>query len=238
MAANPDTAFSAGWIATFARVNDLKLNQVGLSDFLGGLVGYLDSVNKAGLGAAAATATVKQSGNGVTVEIKVPNGTEIPGSLSAFADQTSQSSDATGTTVHLVFSSGLAPIGFHQLPAGNTGGDGSNDVWFGNAGAANNFNGSGGHDILVGGAGDDIIQGGGGFDFIDGGAGNDTLSGQDGNDILRGGKGNDQLYGGAGDDTYVFNRGDGADVIHDDYRPLEFVPASAAIYGCLGQKTL
>ena len=28
MAANPDTAFTAGWIATFARVNDLKLNHV------------------------------------------------------------------------------------------------------------------------------------------------------------------------------------------------------------------
>ena len=56
MAANPDTAFAAGWIATFARVNDLGLNHVNASDFLGGLVGYLDSVNKAGLGAAAANA--------------------------------------------------------------------------------------------------------------------------------------------------------------------------------------
>ena len=49
IATNPNTAFAAGWIATFARVNDLGLNQVHGSDFTGGLVGYLDSVNKAGL---------------------------------------------------------------------------------------------------------------------------------------------------------------------------------------------
>ncbi len=62
MAANPNSAFTAGWIATFARVNELGLNHVNLSDFLGGLVGYLDSVNKAGLGAVAANATVSHGG--------------------------------------------------------------------------------------------------------------------------------------------------------------------------------
>jgi hypothetical protein len=41
MAANPDSAFTAGWIATFARVADLKLNLYTTNDFLGGLVGYL-----------------------------------------------------------------------------------------------------------------------------------------------------------------------------------------------------
>ncbi|WP_375415518.1 hypothetical protein [uncultured Bradyrhizobium sp.] len=90
MAANPDSAFTAGWIATFARVNDLHLNQYGKSDFLGGLVGYLDSVGKAGLGFDAANVAVTQSGAGVTVAIKVPNGTEVPGALSVFASQMSQ----------------------------------------------------------------------------------------------------------------------------------------------------
>ena len=72
IAANPDSAFAAGWIATFARVNDLGLNHMNASDFLGGLVGYLDLVSKAGLGAVAANATVKRSGGSVTVEVKVP----------------------------------------------------------------------------------------------------------------------------------------------------------------------
>jgi Cadherin domain/FG-GAP-like repeat/RTX calcium-binding nonapeptide repeat (4 copies)/Haemolysin-type calcium binding protein related domain len=208
MAANPDSAFTAGWIATFARVNDLKLNQMGGSDFLGGLVGFLDSVNKAGLGAAAANASVTLDSAGkVIVEVRVANGMDVPGSLSVFADQTNVTSDATGQTVQFTFANGL----------------GGNTLLFG---GGSNFNGTGGHDILVGGAGGDTIHGGAGFDFIDGGAGADTLYGEDGNDILRGGTGNDRLEGGAGNDTYVFNRGDGADTVYDDYRPLTFVPDS------------
>jgi Ca2+-binding RTX toxin-like protein len=200
MAANPDSAFTAGWIATFARVNELGLNHGNASDFLGGLVGFLDSVDKAGLGAAAANATVKLSGSNAIVEIKVPNGTEVPGSLSVFADQTTQSSDATGTTVQFSFVSALAVGGYHTLGAGASGGDGVNDLWFGGNGG-NTFAGTGGNDILVGGAMNDVIRAGNGFDFLDGGAGNDYLFGGDGNDILRGGAGNDLPDGGAGFDT-------------------------------------
>jgi Ca2+-binding RTX toxin-like protein len=187
IAANPDTAFTAGWIATFARVNDLKLNQYGASDFLGGLVGYLDSVGKAGLAFDAANVAVKYSGGtSVTVEIKAPNGADIPGALSVFATQTSQSSDATGTTVQLLFSDGLAAGGFHGFASGQGLGDSGNDLWFG-ADVANNFNASMSHNaVLVGGASSDTLTGGNGWDFLDGGAGNDTLSGGGGNDILRG----------------------------------------------------
>jgi RTX calcium-binding nonapeptide repeat (4 copies)/FG-GAP-like repeat/Haemolysin-type calcium binding protein related domain len=190
IAANPDSAFAAGWIATFARVNDLGLNRVNSSDFLGGLVGYLDSVAKAGLHFSDADVAVTQSGSILTVAIKVANGTDIPGSLSVFADQVSESSDASGTTVQFVIA-GLA------------------------AGAA-----AAGHDILIAGAAADTIHGGSGFDFIDGGAGDDQLYGDDGNDILHGGKGNDTLYGGPGDDTYAFARGDGADTLIDSYHHL------------------
>ena len=119
IAANPDSAFAAGWIATFARVNDLGLNQCNASDFLGGLVGYLDSVNKAGLGAAAANATVGRAGNGsVIVEVKVANGVEVPGSLSVFADQRRVGSDASGQTVRFTVDSGLAAKGYNGLGAG------------------------------------------------------------------------------------------------------------------------
>jgi hypothetical protein len=213
MATNPDTAFTAGWIATFARVNDLGLNQIHGSDFLGGLVGYLDSVNKAGLGAEAANATVKLDGTTVAVEVRIANGAEVPGALSVFADTISQTSEATGTTVRYVFNNGLAVTGFQFLGAGASG--------------------TAGDDILTGSAGDDTIHGGAGWDFIGGGTGNDTLYGEDGNDILRGGPGNDNLQGGQGDDTYVFNRGDGMDTVLDDYRPLTWVPGSGTIGGAL-----
>jgi hypothetical protein len=222
MAANPDTAFTAGWIATFARVADLKLNLYTTNDFLGGLVGYLDSVNKAGLGAAA-SASVSHGGfqdSIITIAIKLPNGAEVPGSLSVFADATTISSDATGQTVQLQFGGRLAAGGFRWLDPSVALGDNVNDLWFGGAGGAT-FHGTAGHDILVGGAGIDTIYGGDGWDFIDGGAGDDMLLGEAGNDILHGGIGNDNLQGGQGNDAYVFNRGDGADTVYDDYEPVE-----------------
>jgi RTX calcium-binding nonapeptide repeat (4 copies) len=167
MAANPNSAFTAGWIATFARVQELGLNHVNASDFLGGLVGYLDSVNKAGLSSAAASASVSYDGNFVngviTISIKLPNGVEVPGSLAAFADATTVSSDASGQTVQLIIGANLAAVGYHRPDAWVTAGDGFNDLWFGD-GSGHTFNGTGGHDILVG------------------GAGNDTLYGDDGND--------------------------------------------------------
>src|SRR5262249_53697807 len=50
IAANPETAFAAGWAATFARIGALGLDHYGASDFLGGMVtGYFDSIRKAGL---------------------------------------------------------------------------------------------------------------------------------------------------------------------------------------------
>jgi Ca2+-binding RTX toxin-like protein len=216
MAANPDTAFTAGWAATFARAKDLHLDQSSSIDVFGGLVGWLDSVSKAGLGAEAANASVRYSGSSVVVEVKVANGAEVPGSLSVFADQVSQSSDATGTTVQFTFAGGLA-ASFNPR-SGATTGSGGNDLWFGSVYAVSSFAGAGGHDILVGGASDDTIAAGAGFDFIDGGVGNDNILGEAGNDILVGGKGWDYLRGGAGDDAYVFNRGDGGEFVYDDYR--------------------
>jgi RTX calcium-binding nonapeptide repeat (4 copies) len=177
MAANPDSAFTAGWIATFARVNDLKLNQLSPNDFLGGLVGYLDSVAKAGLGSDAANVVFKQ-GAGISIEIKLPNGDEVPGALAVFASQVSQSSDAGGTTVRLAFTSFLTDSGFAGFAGqGGSGAYSGNVLWFG-ADVANSFSASASHNtILIGGASSDVLTGGNGFDFLDGGAGNDTLTG-------------------------------------------------------------
>jgi Ca2+-binding RTX toxin-like protein len=217
IAANPNSAFAVGWIATFARVNDLGLNQMHGSDFLGGLVGYLDSIAKAGLGAEAANATAgRGAGNSVLVEVKVANGAEVPGALSVFADQMNITSDASGQTLHFYVDSGIVAGGEHFLAAGASAGDGGNDFWIGGNGSVS-FTGTGGHDVLVGGAGNDNIWGGAGFDFIDGGAASDYLIGEGGNDILRGGPGIDFLFGGVGDDTYVHDRGDGGDTVLDDY---------------------
>jgi Ca2+-binding RTX toxin-like protein len=217
IAANPNSAFAAGWIATFARINDLGLNQYGASDFFGGMVmGYLDSVRKAGLNFNPADVSVKRGSDGsVTIEIHVGSNVDVPGVLSAFASHTNEISDASGKTIQLVFTDGLAAGGFHgpasttlvngvmQLTAGS-----GNNIWFGRDDYPNLYIDSqaSSQDILVGGALNDSITAGNGFDFVDGGAGNDYVYGAAGNDILRGGAGNDSVYGGVGDDTLA---GDG-----------------------------
>jgi hypothetical protein len=157
----------------------------------------------------------------------------VPGSLSAFASQTGQSSDASGTTVKLVFGDWLAAAGFDGIAAWQGGGDSAKDWWFG-ADVPNTFDASASAAaILIGGASTDTLTGGNGWDFIDGGAGNDKLSGGAGNDILRGGPGADVLYGGQGNDTYTLSRGDGADTAIDDYRPLTWVQGSGTFGGGL-----
>ena len=243
IAAYPDKAFAAGWIATFARVNDLGLNQYGPNDFLGGLVGYLDSVGKAGLVFDAAGVSVKQRGDGsIAVEIRVPNGTYVPGSLSVFSGHTSETSDATGKTVQFIFAGGLAAGGFHGPDSAETAvsgnwlvkGGAGNNLWFGGDDVYNEYHDNqtaASHDILIGGAGGDAIFAGNGWDFIDSGSGDDYIFAEDGSDILRGGRGGDLLYGGAGNDTYGFNRGDGVDRVSDDHSGSVFVPD---VYGTPG----
>jgi 20S proteasome alpha/beta subunit len=226
IAANPNTAFTEGWAATFARVQDLGLSRYGATDFLGGMVtGYLDSVHKAGLSFNLADLSVKHGSDGsVTIAIHVPAGVDIPGALSVFASHTDIVDDATGKTINLVFADGLAAGGLHG-PASSVVVNGINQVtaaagyniWFGRDDVPNSFTDSqsSSQDVLVGGAQNDIILGAGGADYIDGGAGNDQINGNAGNDILRGGKGADFLNGGTGNDTYVFSRGDGVDTIFD-----------------------
>jgi Ca2+-binding RTX toxin-like protein len=74
-----------------------------------------------------------------------------------------------------------------------------------------------GNNTIYGNAGEDYIQTGSGNDILDGGLGNDNLFSSEGDDILEGGKHNDNLEGGKGNDTYIFNRGDGSDIIYDNY---------------------
>lgn len=71
--------------------------------------------------------------------------------------------------------------------------------------------------VLFGFEYDDLIDGKGGHDRIVGRGGNDMLIGGTGNDTLDGGAGNDELRGGAGADVYLFGRGDGNDIIIEDY---------------------
>ena len=65
--------------------------------------------------------------------------------------------------------------------------------------------------------GDDSIFGFSSDDIISGGLGTDLIESNHGDDTLTGGKGDDTLKGAGGNDTYYYARGDGADIIDDDW---------------------
>ncbi|WP_280518221.1 cadherin domain-containing protein [Pseudoxanthomonas helianthi] len=91
-------------------------------------------------------------------------------------------------------------------------------------------NGGGGNDFAAGDGDNDWVLGGSGNDQVLGGSGHDTLFGDDGNDfvygglgansgsdLISGGRGDDTVVGGAGDDVFRYSRGDGRDVLMDDF---------------------
>ncbi len=71
------------------------------------------------------------------------------------------------------------------------------------------INGANGNDTLAGTGAGDIMQGFAGNDILTGGAGDDWISG---------GTGNDRLDGGSGVDVFAFSRGDGQDMVVDEYQ--------------------
>ncbi|MHB1691923.1 MAG: putative Ig domain-containing protein [Thiomonas sp.] len=113
--------------------------------------------------------------------------------------------------------------------AANTPTDGD-DVLYGTPGADTLDAGAGndivlglkGNDTIAGGAGNDLILGGEGDDMLEGGAGDDVIHGGRGADTLSGGAGRDALYGEWGGDIYSYQAGDGAVVIDDDHRVLNW----------------
>lgn len=89
----------------------------------------------------------------------------------------------------------------------------------GNGGTGNDLvRGDGGRDLLIGGLGDDELLGGAGSDAITGDDGADEVYGGADRDVVSGGRGDgDIVVGGAGDDTFKYARGDGHDVVFDEY---------------------
>ncbi|GAB3346839.1 cadherin domain-containing protein [Lysobacter tyrosinilyticus] len=93
---------------------------------------------------------------------------------------------------------------------------------FVNGGSGNDFvAGDGDNDWVLGGSGNDTVLGGSGHDTLFGDAGDDFVYGglgaNSGSDLIAGGRGNDTVVGGAGDDVFRYSRGDGQDVVMDDF---------------------
>lgn len=78
--------------------------------------------------------------------------------------------------------------------------------------------GDAGRDLILGGLGNDELIGGAGADAITGDAGADDIYGGADRDVLSGGRGDgDMIVGGAGDDTIRYARGDGRDIVFDEF---------------------
>ncbi|MGV1908195.1 hypothetical protein [Agrobacterium cavarae] len=235
IASQPGTAFAAAWAITLAQTADLDLAEVGISDFNGGLKGFLASLAYAGLSVNANDVTLSQdvATGKITIEIKVGDDVDVPGAVDVFADHVETVTTEGGRTLRLVFDNFMSNAGYHHVTgtATNSGGTTNvtgvttgRDIWFapGNANYVVEDTGkwliSAGQaeiissdDILIGGAGNDSLSGAEGWDWIVGGAGNDTLDGGSEADVLMGGDGNDILRGGW--DLDYLEGGAGADTL-------------------------
>jgi len=231
IAAEPESAFAAGWIITLQRVSEIGLNQRHASDWLGGYNAWAVTNDVQSLGALSINPYVNEAGQSdrrfiltdensltrriydtVTMSSKdVISGTNGADIITITDDVLSGNA---GLTINGEASDGSAfEIG---IAATIHGGDGDDVIMGGDLG--NDIFGDGGNDTITGGAKDDWIFGGAGNDtlyagggngnYLDGGADNDALYGATGSDWLEGGSGIDILHGNAGDD--ILSGGTGA----------------------------
>ncbi|WP_138379547.1 cadherin domain-containing protein [Luteithermobacter gelatinilyticus] len=232
MAAEPDSAFAAGWIVTLQRVSELGLNKRHAADWLGGWdawatthgvesYGQLDlgiALNGAGQ-AERLLSGLDENGIGFRILDTVTQGGRDVIAGTAGADTITITGDMLAGDASLSVN-GVAQDGTDMRidTAATVHGGAGNDVIIGGD-LGNELFGDGGDDLLRGGLKDDWLFGGAGADrlyaeggdgnYLDGGAGNDELYGALGSDWLDGGAGVDVLDGNAGDDILTGGAGDG-----------------------------
>lgn len=141
--------------------------------------------------------------------LKFADGTEIRiGNITSFIAGSGADDVLIGTTGNDFVYGGAGNDQLHLLAGDDVGNGGTGDDLVA---------GDDGRDLLIGGLGIDRLIGGRGRDALSGDAGNDDLYGGADGDTLAGGRGDDLIVGGAGDDTFKYARGDGRDMIFDDY---------------------
>ena len=225
IAADGESAFAAGWVATLTQARELNLHKRHAADWSGGWNWYLDAW---GISAGAIGLVVDADTDERLINIIEPGGTEVLASIgdsieSASKDVIETTGDLTVSGDRIANTTGLTINGEAadgsaftiDVAAVIRGDDGANTIRAGHLG--NDVFGGGGNDILYGGnkadwlfgeAGNDTLYAGSNANGLDGGdgnllhggAGDDTLWGGAGSDWLEGGEGADQLDGGDGDD--------------------------------------
>lgn len=195
IAAQPDSAFAAGWLITLLRAEELGLTTWQESDFYGGLEGLLMSLD------------VERTYGVEFDDVLVSIVTETLTDGTVRRDLLLQAGEGDTAEIIARINGFEAALGFTVVHGNAAEGTPGKDIWFAgpNGGRFNDqaiWSDEDSHDILIGRAGVDIIKGGMGWDFIRGGGGSDvlyggahedTVYGQDGHDILLG---DDETYSG------------------------------------------
>ncbi len=197
---DPNSSFSAAWIITLVRADELRLEDWNRSDFYGGVKAFFESFGLEGEGFSLRDVSISIEGTTLVFEQFVDGQSQGRIEIAEFADKVEYQ--------HIVAT----------LDGAQVNGTSGSDFWqaadvdsiFVDAATADRAL---SNDILLGGAGNDTITAGDGDDYVRGGAGNDVLDGGHGVDVLIGGSGDDRLEGGHGDDIYYV--GAGADRIFD-----------------------
>ncbi len=206
MAAQPESAFTAGWVLTLLKARELNLDTPSAQDFQHGIAAQLGD---AGLYQRLDFAPSFDGAQPDTLVLRHESGAEWRRD-NAFG--TGATHDVAGTagddSIHLADQ----PIRSAIHAAGGAGAD--------------TIGGSNGTDLIDGGAGNDSIDGREGHDWLHGGEGDDTLLGGGGDDLVVGGRGNDVLAGWTGFDTLVGGEGSDTVVIDvADRRKIIVAPA-------------
>ena len=234
IAAEPDTAFAAGWVATLARSAEMGINRRAYTDWIGGWSLFLDEMNDGAINGGSWPVGL------ISLEFRQASGERIFGfsqdgtAAQYYIPDTIDAREKTrlfgrGGDDEIVISGNTAIAGNLQLrnidgvytvlaadmqidvAAIIQAGAGNDIVHAGDLG--NDVFGQEGNDILYGGRLDDWLIGGAGNDRLDAGAQNGGLGGDGGagDDLLFGREGSDWLEGGGGTD--ILRAGDGGDIL-------------------------
>lgn len=240
IAKEPSSAFAAGWVITLTQAQDLRLAKTTVTDFHGGLGGFVSSLAYAGISVTPDDISISRNEENkeVTFSVRISGTVDIPATAFLFSDKYSLTKSGSDNILKFTFVNNMKNVGYANVtnPASDTVG---RDLWIASDDETHAFNDVGicyigvkdkevisSDDILVGGDGVDKINGGEGWDWINGGAGNDVLTGGSEADVLLGGTGNDVLNGGF--DLDYLEGGAGADKLNGGTDPLDWDTAAYA----------
>ena len=215
MAAEPDSAFTAGWVLTLLKARELGLDAAPASDaFRDGNDTLAGTANADHLLGGGGNDTLSGGAGDDRLDGEAGNDTLAGGdgndillggggadAMSGGAGDDSYYVDSQADVVIENPGEGTDTVyasATYALPANS---EVENLTLLEGAGAINGT-GNALQNTIIGNSSDNVLSGGGGDDQLFGGDGNDTLGGGAGDDHLSGGNGNDLMSGGDGDDTY------------------------------------